>query len=248
MSVSISRARGELRDILAACRAVENRRMPPFDLDVGDARTKVSKYFSELYEFEDLRLDASVLNGLARVVQIQEARLRYEAGLFLADPELLAGKVVRMTQETLAAAFLASWHPVAQLEQVTHRALEIAKKYFDALPPWKDRLIEEPTGRPSAPAQLKEEEMVAMGLFKREGFLDFLGTMWEELKASDVVDYWEFIARGDSVRRAYGTAFLVSYGYAELEEHESGFKLRPNSDRVAREASRSVVMVVEGSA
>lgn len=248
MAMSLSRARSELRDLLGACRAVEERRRPPFELDIGAARAKLSEYFPGLQELEDLRLDAAVLNGLARVIQIQEARLRYEAGLFLADPQLLAGKLASLREETLAHAFLASWHPVAGLEQVTAHGLEGAKKYFDALLPWRDRLHKEPTGRPPEPRRFTEEDLAAMGVVRREGFLGFLGDLREELKATGVTDYWAFVQKDDPVRRAYGVSFLVSYGYAELIRRDSAMELRANPERVHRGASMSAVVVIGGSA
>jgi len=247
MALSLAKARSELRDLLAMCRAVEERRRSPFECDVGQAWVKVAEYFPAWREPEDLRLDAAVLNGLARVLQIQEARLRYEAGLFLADPQLLGEKLLRMPLEGLAHAFLASWHPAVGLEQVTARGLEAAKKYFDALAPWSERVGKEPTGRPPEPERWSEEDLAALGVLRREGFLGFLGDLWEELKASGPTEYWTFIGREDAARRAYGVAFLVSYGYAELEEHDGAMHLRANPERVARHGSRSAVVVLEVS-
>lgn len=246
MAVSIGRARNDLRDILSLCRSVDERRRSPFDVDVGEARGKVAAFFPELEALDDLRLDAAVLNGLARVLQIQEARLRYEAGLFLADPQMLATKLASLTLESLADAFLASWHPVAALEQVTARGLVAAKKYFDALVPWSDRIHKPPTDRPPDPERWDEADLTAMGVLRREGFLGFLGDLWEELKRVGPVDYWAFVRSGDSVSRAYGVAFLVSYGYAELEEHDGSLTLAANPEPAARVGSRSTVVVLGG--
>ncbi len=244
MPIPLGRARGELRDLLSACRAVEERRRSPYDIDLGVARSRLAEYFPEWRELEDLRLDASVLNGLARVLQIQEARLRYEAGLFLADPQLLAGKLADLSLETLASTFLASWHPVASLEQVTGRGLEAAKGYFDALLPWKDRRIPPPGGRPPEARRLSEEDLAALGVLRREGFLGFLGSLWQELRAAGAVEYWTFVSGPDSVRRAYGAAFLVSYGYAELGERDGRTVIRGNPERVPRKGCRSAVIVL----
>lgn len=246
MAISIPKARSALREILSVCRAVEERRRAPFEMDVGDARSKVAEFFPQLEEIEDLRLDAAVLNGLARVLQIQEARLRYEAGLFLADPQMLAGKVSQMSFESLASAFLASWHPVAQLEQLTIRGVEAAKRYFDALTPWADRLIKPASGRPPAPERWDEAELAAQGILRKEGFPGFLGELWAELKGLGPTEYWSFVNRGDAASRAYGTAFLVSYGYADLDEADGRLTLRPREERVSREGSRSTVVVLGG--
>lgn len=247
MAVSAPRARTELRDLLVACRAVEERRKPPFDIDLARARETVAAYFPEWRDLEDLRLDAAVLNGLARVVQIQEARIRYEAGLFLADPHLLADKAASLSPDGLAAAFLASWHPLAELQQVTARGLADAKRYFDALLPWRDRRVPEPKGRLPEPARLEEEDLAAMGVLRREGFLGFLGALWEELRTAEAVEYAAFVDRGDRARRAYGISFLVSYGYAELVTVNGSLVLRANAERVVRRGNRSVVVVLGGA-
>lgn len=248
MAVPLARARTELRGLLTACRAVEERRTPPFDLDLEDARGKVAAFFPELRELDDLRLDATVLNALARIVQIQESRLRYEAGLFLADPRFLTEKLARVPSESLADAFLASWHPVVQLEQVTGRGLEGAKRYFDALLSWRDRRIEGPEGPAREPQEMSEADLAALGILRREGFLAYLGKMWDELKAAGVSEYWTFVGSDDPARRAYGAAFLVSYGYAELTDEGGRLELRANADRVARKGCRSALVVLGGTA
>lgn len=246
MTVSLPKAREDLRGLLALCRAVEERRRAPFELDIGEARIKLAAYFPALDDLEDLRLDAAVLHGLARVLQIQESRLRYEAGLFLADPQLLGDKVPRIPTEDLAAAFLASWHPIVELQQATAKGLEIAKRYFDALLPWEQRRSKTPKGRAPGPRRVTEEDLVAMGVLSHEGFLAFLGELWSELKASGPTEYHEFIGRGDRARRAYGTAFLVSYGYADIVERDGAMDLAPHAERVAREGVRSAVIVLGG--
>ncbi len=246
MAVSLGRARSELRDLLSLCRAVEERRTAPFDVDIGEARGRLATFFPDLHDLEDLRLDAVVLNGLSHVLQIQEARLRYEAGLFLADPQLLTAKLANLTLDSLASAFLASWHPVVELEQATARGLEAAKQYFDALTPWSDRVIKPPTGRPPEPERWNEADLAAMGVLRREGFFGFLGGIWDELKRDGPTEYWAFVRRGDSVSRAYGLAFLVSYGYADLEERDGSLTLTANPEPIAREGSRSTVIVVGG--
>ena len=248
MAIAVSRARTEMRDLLTACRAVEERRKGPFEVDVGEAVAKAAEYFPAWQDVGDLRLDAAVLNGLARVIQIQEARLRYEAGLFLADPQFLASKLPNLAQDALADALLASWHPVAALEQVTERGLEIAKRYFDGLRPWSERMTKEPLGRPPQARTMTEEDLAALGVVRREGFLGFLGDLWDELKAAGSADYDSFVDRGDRVQRAYGTAFLISYGYAELVDADGHTELRANPERVERRGCRSAVTVMGGVA
>lgn len=232
-------ARRELEDILEACRAVEERRMDPFLLDVSHALRTLRRHFPTWRSVEDLCLDARVLNAISRVLQLQEARLRYEAGLFFADPESLVQKVRRTPSRDLAALFLQAWHPVVELEQVTEGLLEMAKRYWDEMQPPG----EETVGPLEEPAEIGEEELARIGILSKEGFLRELGELWEELRARGPVDYWSFVRREDfteMVRRAYGVSFLVSYGYAEVNGANGSWTLRANDSRRSRRGAVSV--------
>jgi hypothetical protein len=236
-------SRRELQEILEACRAVEERRMNPFLLDVSHALRVLSRHFPSWRSLEDLCLDARVLNAVSRVLQLQEARLRYEAGLFFADPDSLAAKVRRMSTRGLASAFLSAWHPVMELQQVTEGLMERAKRYWEEIQPGGEEEME-----PLAEAvEFAEDELAAMGILSKRGFLKDLGDLWEELKAVGPSDYWSFVRREDfrdTVERAYGVSFLVSYGYAEVEEQDGRWMLMANEERKARDQAVSVPVVI----
>ncbi len=241
--------RTELEGLLVKCRAVEERRVNPFDVDVGVALGVLGRHFPRWTSVVDLALDAQVLNALSAVLQVQEGRLRYEASLFLADPEGLVEKLGRLSHSTLMGALLPSWHPAVELEQVTEEGLAAAMAYWRVLPPWEGRWPKGGRRTPPAPGIITEEELAALGILRREGFLSFLGELWEELRGRGEGDYWGFIGAGEfgeMVRRAYGVAYLVTHGYAELEPVGGSLKLRPNPERHARRSPASLPVALGG--
>lgn len=241
--------RRELEGLLARCRAVEERRANPFELDVGEALGLLARHFPRWTSVEDLALDARVLNALSGVLQVQEGRLRYEASLFLADPEGLVEKLGRLPRPALATALLAAWHPTVELEQVTEEGLAAAMAYWRLLPPWEGRWPRGGRGEAPAPAPITEEELAALGILQRRGFLSFLGELWEELRARGEGDYWEFLGGGEFgevVRRAFGLAYLVTHGYAELAREGGGLRVRPNPERRARRFPASLPLALGG--
>ncbi len=239
--------RKELQEVLEACQSVEDRRTNPFLLDVSHALGVASSLFPSWTDLDDLYLDAKVLNSISRVLQLQEARLRYEAGLFFSDPDAIAEKVRRIPLKKLGGIFLDTWHPVVELEQVSEGLLQRAKSYWDAIQP---REVEEVEPLAEA-AEIHEEELAAMGILSREGFLKDLGDLWEELQAEEQQDYWSFVRRGnfqDVVQRAYGVSFLVSYGYADLLGEEGKWKLQANIERMPHKESVSVAVAIRREA
>ncbi len=238
--------RRAVREILKAARAVEERRDSPFGLDVGEALSTLAHLFPRWTMAEDLCLDARALNALSRVLQAQEGRLRYEAALFLADPEGLVEKLGRFAPGDLAETFVQAWTPVVELEQITIEGLTLAHRYWMALPPWEGRW---PKGRGRAPTAgtLTEEELAAMGILSREGFLRFLGDLWQELKDRGTVDYWAFIEAeelDEALRRAYGVSFLVTYGYADLRRTDGDMELQAHQEQMRREGGESLAVAL----
>ncbi len=125
--------------------------------------------------------------------------------------------------------------------------MQRAKSYWDAIQP---REVEEVEPLAEA-AEIHEEELAAMGILSREGFLKDLGDLWEELQAEEQQDYWSFVRRGnfqDVVQRAYGVSFLVSYGYADLLGEEGKWKLQANIERMPHKESVSVAVAIRREA
>lgn len=243
----VAEGRRELHDVLRAARAVEERRLNPFLVNVAEALETADRYFSAWERIDDLTLDARVLNALSRVVKAQEARLEYQARLFHADPDAVAEKVAAMAPERLARVLLQAWHPIVAQEQLTPDFLEEAMAYWQALAPLAERRRERPRRAPPEPEALSLDDLLARGVLAREGFGSFVAELWEELRKRGPTDYWAFIAaprHGERVRRAYATSYLVTYGYAGLARRDGGLVLAPRSAREPPGENVSLPLVV----
>jgi len=250
---SVAEGRRELQDLIRTSKAVEERRLNPFHMDVGESLDLADRFFDLWETFPDLMLDAKALNALSRVVKLQESRLRYQAQLFHADPEAMAEKLKSFKTDTLFKAFLQCWHPVTELEQVTPQALEEAAEYWETLLPVAERRRERPRTQAPAMEELTLDDLLARGVLARDGFGSELATLWDELKTRGDVDYWAFIeapSHAERIRRAYATSYLVTYGYAWLGE-ENGAKdgakklvLHPRAAQQAPTDSVSMPIVV----
>jgi hypothetical protein len=70
------------------------------------------------------------------------------------------------------------------------------------------------------------EELIKQEIIAEKAFTEELEGLWKELiqkvGRNEKVDYWDFVGAStyeETVRRAYMTSFLVSYGYATFEVH-----------------------------
>jgi len=123
----------------------------------------------------------------------------------------------------LASLFLKAWHPIVELEQVSLHSLAEAMKYWEDLLPLNERWQ-----KPSPPERdvgsATREDMISQRILTDELFSEELESLWKELKSrvgdEGRIRYWDFIGADtypDTMRRAYLTSFLVTYGYATLQ-------------------------------
>lgn len=245
--VSVAEGRRELKDLIQTVRAMEERRLNPFHMDVGEALDTADRYFASWEAIDDLMLDARALNALSRVVKMQEGRLRYQAQLFHADPEAVAEKLTKMPNEQLGRLLLGAWHPVVELEQLTPAALEEALEYWNGLAPLAERFRGRPRRAPPEPETVTLDDLLARGVLARDGFGSVIADLWDDLKRRGSADYFAFIAapsHGERVRRAYATSYLVTYGYAVLSRLDGSMVLQPRSEREPPQESVSLPIVV----
>ena len=82
-----------------------------------------------------------------------------------------------------------------------------------------------------------------------KAFSEDLHLLWEELKhrvdEEGKIRYWEFVSAdtyAETIRRAFITSFLVTYGYANLEVHrlEEEMYLKPFDEPVSFLEKRQV--------
>ena len=241
-------AREELRRIIEFCRAVENRGLNPFTVNVNDLIAVIRSYFPSLEDPEDLSLDAEALNRIASIIKMQSEWVKRRATSLYRDPFLIEEKLRRLSMQDLAKVFLKTWHPIVELEQVTIGSLRMAMDYWESLAPLSERWGEEELLKVMT-ERTTRDDLVRQGILRDEAFLSEIEKMWKELKEAarpkGRMDYWDFIGAEsyeETIRRAYLTSFLVTYGYASLEIQplEEKIFIKPNEKPFLKTSSQPV--------
>jgi hypothetical protein len=215
--------REELQRIIDLCSAVEERGLDPFLINIEDLIAVIREYFPEWKLPEDLVLDAETIQHLASVIKMQSEWVKHRSTSLYTDPFLLEEKIRRLSREQLGTIFLKSWHPTVEMEQISPHSLMQAIQYWNELIPlderWqKTQFTEIETGTATRD-ELLEQKVLADKMFSEE-----LDLLWKELiqktGKQDKIRYWDFVGTStfdETVRRAYLTSFLVTYGYATIE-------------------------------
>ncbi len=213
----LKKAREALERVISSCEAVEAGRVEPFSIPVDELIRVVRELFPLWEEPEDLSLDARAIEAISGVIRAQSEWVKKRSTRLYRDPFLLEERIGGLSPEALAAIFLRAWHPVVELEQMTVLSLEEAARYWSELPYKGEKELEEAEVLPGAPIEVEEAGVLA------EETQRALEELWEELRRrarGGSVRYWDFITAdtyAETVRRAYLTSFLITYGYASLE-------------------------------
>ena len=214
-----------LQRVIDLCKSVEERGLDPFIVDVDDVIAVVRKYFPEWELPEELCLDAEAIHQLASLIKLQGDWVKHRSTSLYTDPFLLEEKIRRLGKEELVALFLETWHPIVELEQISPHSLAEAIKYWQSLLPLSERWLK--TGYLETETGVTtREELIKRRILVDKAFSEELEVFWEELKqrvgGEGKIRYWDFIGAdtySETIRRAYITSFLVTYGYATLEVH-----------------------------
>jgi hypothetical protein len=246
-----SLGRDELQRIIDMCKAVEERGLDPFLINIDDLIRVIRKYFPEWELPEDLVLDAETIHHLASVIKTQSEWVKHRSTSLYTDPFLLEEKIKRLSREQLATVFLKSWHPTVELEQISPQSIMEAIQYWNQLIPiderWQKTTYTETETGTASKQDLMEQKILAEKMFSEE-----LEALWQELiqKAGEdeKIKYWNFIGADtfdQTVRRAYLTSFLVTYGYATLEilRLEEEIFIKPYKKPVSLAGKKQVVSV-----
>jgi len=235
--------REELRRIIETCLSVEAKGLNPFLVNVEGLVSVIKQFFPNWSDPDELCLDAEALNQIASVIKMQSEWIKHRATSLYRDPFLVEEKLRNLPIESIAGIFENAWHPLVELEQVTMGSLEAALRYWTELTPLDERWRKEnllltdvsPTSR---------EELIKQGVLLSETFTTELEKLWEELKTFETnkegkIGYWDFIGAetyDGTVKRAYLTSFLITYGYADLEVHplEEEIFVRPYKEQVSK--------------
>jgi len=230
-------ARRDVIDIVKTCEAIEDRKFNPFLLDVKYALGTLRKYFPHWRELDDHCLDAHALNRLSRVLRLQGSQLRFQSSSLYTDPAFLEEKLTALSMKHLAEIFVESWHPVAELEQITEPSMKEAVAYWNVLAPVEERWKRFEMGRSALPGFLKTDDLNKIGIQAKETFEEALSKLWKELKEESsigIVGYQDFICREgfhETVERAVQVSFLVTYGYARIVASNGAVQLLPNEEQ-----------------
>ncbi len=229
----LASGRKELEEIIETCEAISERRFNPFFMDVKLGVETLREYFPHWESFDDHCLDAHTLNRLSEVVRLQNTQLKFQSSALYADPEFITRKVERMSEKRLAEVFLQSWHPLAELEQLTNEAVTLSLDYWNLLLPISERWKRRDYSGGKKPETADSSTLSGLGIHGEE-FGKLLTSLWEELRAQYTdqkpIDYWKFVhaqSYHETVQRAYFVSFLVTYGYAKLQTEGEQLMLVP---------------------
>ncbi|MEM2465911.1 MAG: hypothetical protein QXZ47_01240 [Candidatus Bathyarchaeia archaeon] len=246
--------REKLQRVIEMCKAVEERSLDPFLVDVNEIIRVVREFFPEWEQPEDLCLDAEAINRLASVVRLQSEWVKHRSTSLYTDPFLLEEKIKRMEKETIVEAFLGSWHPIVEFEQISLHSLKEALRYWESLPPLKDRWKEFPVPE-EAGGTATREELIRLRILQDKAFTEELENFWNELKRlvsekgeNGRIRYWDFVGAEtyeETIHRAFMTSFLVTYGYATLEVRplEEEIFIKPFERQQRRMAKKQLVSI-----
>lgn len=212
----------DLLRVIELCRSVETSSANPFDVDIKEKILLLKTRLPEWRFLDELLVDSEALLELAQIVKLQDEWLKHRASSLYIDPLLIQLKVKLLSKEALSEAFVKSWHPVAQVDQISPKGLERAFVYWRDLSPIAERFKEEFGNYGVTPSLVDYQELVSLGVFTQNQFEEGLKDLHDELLEKsnmEWIDYMEFIRSPDfetKVLRAYLLAFLLSEGRASL--------------------------------
>ena len=209
--------------VIELCRDVETSSANPFDVDIREKILLLKQRLPELKLLDELLVDSEAMLELAQIVKLQDQWLKQRASALYIDPLLIQLKLKLLPKDALSEAFVKSWHPIAQIDQLSPRGLEKAFVYWRELTPMSERFKDQFGSYGVGPGVLEYTDLVSLGVFTKEDFEIGLTRLHEELlqqSNGEWVDYRQFIGNDSyesKVRRAYLLAFLLSEGRALLK-------------------------------
>lgn len=243
----------EVLRVIELCKDVESSSANPFDVDIKEKILLLKERLPEWKFLDELLVDSEAMLELAQIVKLQDQWLKHRASSLYIDPLLIQLKVKLLPKEALSDAFVKSWHPTAQVDQISPKGLEKAFVYWRDLQPMSERFKDEFGSYGTRPGAVDYSELVSLGVFTEKEFDVTLKDLEDELlrvSNGEWIDYRDFI--GDKsyeskVLRAYLLAFLISEGRATLRTEPLTGKIwvKPLTEK-AKGLPKSIAVSITG--
>jgi hypothetical protein len=208
--------------LIELCRNIQSSSVNPFEVDIREKLLILKKHISEWNAIDVMLKDSEAMQQLVAIVKLQDQYLKHRASALYIDPLLLELKIQLISKDELADAFAKSWHPLAQIDQLTPRGLEKAFIYWRELVPFSERFKDQFGTYGEQAGSIGLEELESLSIFTREEFEMRLNAISDELLQKSngrEIDYRDFIKGKDpeeTALRGYLIAFVITEGRATL--------------------------------
>src|SRR5256712_6621528 len=245
----------DLLRVISLCQSIESSRDNPFEVDIMEKLQVLKKHLPDWEFLDELLLDSEALYELAQIVKLEDQWLKGKATSRYIDPLLVQLKVKLLSRQALSESFIKSWHPIAQLDQLSPRGLEKAFVYWRDLRPFSERFKNQFGAYGARPGVVDYQDLVDLGIFTQEQFDSKMNVVYDELvltSKGEWVDYREFIESSEvekKITRAYILAFLISDGRAlvKTDPLTGKISITPLPRRATGEAKSVAISVTEGT-
>ena len=245
----------DLLRVISLCQSIESSSANPFEVDIMEKLQVLKKHLPDWEFLDELLLDSEALYELAQIVKLQDQWLKGKATSLYIDPLLVQLKVKLLSRQALSESFIKSWHPIAQLDQLSPRGLEKAFVYWRDLRPFSERFKDQFGTYGARPGVVDYQDLVDLGIFTQEQFDSKMNVVYDELALTskgEWIDYREFIESSEvekKITRAYILAFLISDGRAVVKTDPLTGKISIMAlpRRATGEAKSVAISVTEGT-
>lgn len=248
--VSKKKKKELMERIIDLSESVKEHEVNPFEVDVEDFLKRLGEIFSEERTSEEFIMDIRAILGITDVISQQEDWIKHKSSLLHFDPMLVNWKVRELTDKQLAYVLVESWHPTVEMECISRPGIKEAIEYWKNLSPLSERGTDLKT-QEAFPEEISWDELHELGFESEEDFDEMIEKKWETLKKitdeDKKISYWEFVDADtfpETIKNAWITSFLVSYGYAKIEinpiEEEIILKARKERETPSERTGTSV--------